>query len=353
MMETWMSEGLVLLKAMAWAIALSLVMALIAGFLTYLERKVAGHMQARLGPNRVGPYGLLQFVADGIKLILKEDIVPARADRPLFRFGPYLVFTGSFAVFAVLPFGERLVAADLNIGLFYVLAITSIEVVGLLMAGWASNNKWALLGAMRSAAQSISYEIPVALTFLLPILLAGSMSLQGIIKAQSGGFGLLGWNVFHSPFALLAFFVGFTAMVAEINRTPFDLPEAESELVAGYNTEYSGMRFAFFFLAEYANIFVISLIASAIFLGGWQLPSFLKPVLPFGLLGSFVLLAKAFILVFVVLWLRWTLPRVRIDQLMEVCWKYLTPMALVCLVGSAVWMWAFPGRIFFGLFQPA
>ena len=352
-MEMLLQEGLVLLKATLWAIALSLVMALIAGFLTYLERKVAGHMQARLGPNRVGPYGLLQFVADGVKLFLKEDLIPSDADAPLFRFGPYLVFVGSFAVFAVLPFGERIVATDLNIGLFYVLAITSIETVGLLMAGWASNNKWALLGAMRSAAQSISYEIPVGVSFLIPIVLAGSMSLQGIIHAQAGGFGLLGWNVFHNPFALAAFFVGCTAMVAEINRTPFDLPEAESELVAGYNTEYSGMRFAFFFLAEYANIFVVSMIAAAIFLGGWQIPSPFKDALPFGLAGSFVLLAKAAVLVFIVLWVRWTLPRVRVDQLMGVCWKYLTPMALVCLMGTAVWMWAFPGRIFFGLFGTA
>lgn len=352
-METLLQEGFVLLKAALWAVVLSLVMAFIAGFLTYLERKVAGHMQARLGPNRVGPYGLLQFVADGIKLILKEDLVPSQADGPLFRFGPYLVFAASFAVFAVLPFGERIVAADLNIGLFYVLAITSIETVGLLMAGWASNNKWALLGAMRSAAQSVSYEIPVAISFLVPIVLAGSMSLQGIIHAQAGGFGLLGWNVFHNPFALTAFFVGFTAMVAEINRTPFDLPEAESELVAGYNTEYSSMRFAFFFLAEYANIFVISLIASAIFLGGWQAPTPFKDVLPLGLAGSFILLTKASILVFVVLWLRWTLPRVRVDQLMEVCWKYLTPISLVCLMGTAAWMWAFPRRIFFGMFGAA
>ena len=350
-METFLQEGLVLLKAALWAVALSLVMALVAGFLTYLERKVAGHMQARLGPNRVGPYGLLQFVADGIKLFLKEDLIPSQADAPLFRFGPYLVFVGSFAVFAVLPFGERIVATDLNIGLFYVLAITSIETVGLLMAGWASNNKWALLGAMRSAAQSISYEIPVGVSFLIPIVLAGSMSLQGQHLHLHAASGRGAARRHHHPFALAAFFVGCTAMVAEINRTPFDLPEAESELVAGYNTEYSGMRFAFFFLAEYANIFVVSMIAAAIFLGGWQIP--FKDALPFGLAGSFVLLAKAAVLVFIVLWVRWTLPRVRVDQLMGVCWKYLTPMALVCLMGTAVWMWAFPGRIFFGLFGTA
>jgi NADH-quinone oxidoreductase subunit H len=248
---------------------------------------------------------------------------------------PYLVFTGMFGTFAVLPFSERLVAADLNVGIFYLMAITAFVAVGIIMAGWASNNKWSLLGGMRSAAQIVSYEIPSGLALLAVVLTAGTMSTQGIIRDQ--GWAPWQWNVFKTPFLFASFFLYFTAALAEINRTPFDLPEGESELVAGYNTEYSGMRFAMFFLAEWANCYVIAAVATLAFLGGWQVPGFVPAgLVPLAQVLTFVF--KAFFLLFVVIWVRWTLPRVRIDQMMEICWKYLVPIGFVNLMGTAVWV---------------
>ncbi len=404
---------------------------LMSGLYTYLERKVAGWTNSRRGPNRVGPYGLVQFMADGVKLILKEDIIPAAADRNIFKFAPYLLLLGTALSFVVIPFGPKWIISDLNVGLLYLLATGSFSVVGLILAGWASNNKWALLGGMRSAAQIVSYEIPNALAILVVVLAAGTMSMQGIIRAQAGG--IHHWFLFSSPFSFLAFFIYFISAIAEINRVPFDIPEAESELVAGYNIEYSAMRFGAFFAAEFGNIYVISAVAATCFLGGWQLPllvevdelgplghalghflsrgdvlmilllaalpatffawkalraflwdvrrkrgffgsrfvRFYSELLILGLLfaGSALTLAlhlplrtylpaiyrlgfqylvpflvfftKAMVISFVVLWWRWTLPRLRVDQLMGVCWKYLIPMGFFCLVGQGFWMWFF------------
>jgi NADH-quinone oxidoreductase subunit H len=325
------------------AVVLVGFVALFAGPVTWIERRVAGRIMSRVGPNRVGPQGSLQWLADGIKCFLKEDLIPAGADRPLFRLAPYFVFGGMFGAFVVLPFGAHLVAADLNVGLLYILAVTSLVVVGLLMAGWASKSKWALFGGVRAAAQLVSYEIPSAFSLMAVVLAAGTMSLQGIVAAQ-GGFPWE-WFVFRNPFLFVAFFLYFTAAIAEGNRTPFDLPEAESELVAGYNVEYSGMRYLFFMFAEWANLWIMSAIATVCFLGGWQIPG-VSPAAIVAAHGwtfvgwealSFVIFtAKASALVLLVIQLRWTLPRLRIDQLMITCWKYLVPLAFTCILGVLV-----------------
>ena len=312
------------------------LIAVLALLLVWLERKVAGHMQDRLGPMRVGGWhGWSQSLADTLKLLLKEDIVPAAVDRVLFRMAPIVVFVGAFAAYVAIPFSRRLIVSDLDIGVFYIMAVTSLGVVGLLMAGWGSSNKWSLLGAMRAAAQVVSYEIPVALAFLTVIPLVGSLSLQDIVVAQEGGFHR--WFIFRNPFTFVGFFLAFVASLAEVNRTPFDIPEAESELVAGFHTEYSGIRFSFFFMAEYAAMVAVSLVAAALFLGGWQTPW--GGSAPSGMVW---MLGKALFLVFVQMWLRWTLPRIRVDQLMYVGWKVLTPAAFVCIAGSVVWALAAP-----------
>ncbi len=338
----------VTLTAMVLSAAVLLVFALTFGGLgSYVLRKVAGDIQVRIGPNRVGPYGLLQFLADGAKLILKEDIIPAKADRFLFILAPYLVFVGSFAAFVVLPFGVGLIASDLNIGVYYVMAVTSLVVVGILMAGWASNNKWALLGGMRAAAQIISYEIPVGMAIMPAVLIAGSLSLQDIVRSQGGLLGVFGWNLFHNPFTFFSFILYFTAAQAETNQTPFDLPEAESELVSGYNVEYSGIRYAFFFLAEFGDMFVVAALATACFLGGWHVPFFRAEALPAvwgNLLSLGAFLVKAFALVLVMMWVRWTLPRLRVDQLMRMSWKYLVPLTFVNLLGVSLWLLLFKGK---------
>jgi NADH-quinone oxidoreductase subunit H len=286
---------------------------------------------------------VLQWLADGVKSFLKEDIVPTQADAPLFRLAPYLVFSGMFAAFVVLPFGVDLVAADLNVGLLYVFAITSLVVVGVLMAGWSSNSKWALFGGVRSAAQIVSYEIPTALGLMCIVLLAGSLSTQQIIHAQGGW--PWDWFVFRNPFTFAAFFLFLTSAIAEGNRTPFDLPEAESELVAGYLTEYSGMRYLFFMFAEWANLWIIAAMATVCFLGGWQIPGVSPEMVEasswgwaWQVLSFFIFAAKALVLVFLVIQLRWTLPRLRVDHLMAACWKYLVPLTLVCVTGVACWV---------------
>jgi NADH-quinone oxidoreductase subunit H len=308
----------------------------IAGITSWLERRVWARIQSRVGPNRVGPQGFLQWLADGLKNLLKEDIIPSAADRWLFSLAPYLVVAGFIATFAAIPFAAPLIIADLNIGILYITAVTGIVVVGVLMAGWASNNKWSLLGGIRSAAQIISYEIPAGLSVFPVVLLTGTLSMQGIIQAQ--GWAPWDWFLFHNPFTFVAFFLFFVAALAEGNRTPFDIPEAESELVAGFCTEYSGMRYLLFFLEEWGNLYVIGAIVTTLFLGGWQVPAFTENLLILTLVQFGVFFLKAYFFVFLAMWIRATLPRVRVDQLMTLCWKYMVPIAIVNMLGTAVWM---------------
>jgi NADH-quinone oxidoreductase subunit H len=336
----WLAQlGAIVVAAV---VVLSFV-ALFAGPLSWLERRIAARIQSRVGPNRVGPQGAIQWLADGLKCFLKEDLIPNGADQVLFRLAPYFVFVGMFGAFLVLPFGAHLIAADLNVGLLYLLAITSLVVVGLLMAGWGSNSKWALFGGIRSAAQLVSYEVPAAFALLTVVLQSGTLSTQGIVAAQGGM--PWDWYFFRNPFLFAAFFIYFTSAIAEGNRTPFDLPEAESELVAGYNIEYSGMRFLFFFFAEWANLWTMGAVATLCFLGGWQIPGVSPEAIAasegfafagWQLLSFLVFAAKASTLVFVVVQLRWTLPRLRVDQLMITCWKYLVPLSFVSLGGVLV-----------------
>jgi NADH-quinone oxidoreductase subunit H len=299
----------------------------------YAERKISGFMQDRLGPMRVGKWGLLQTIADTVKLLFKEAIYPRDVDRKLFLLAPIIVCVGAFLPLVVIPWGGRLQAADLNVGVFFVAAVSSLSVIGLIMAGWASNNKYALFGGMRSAAQIVSYEIPAVMLLLVPVMIAGSMSMQDLVAVQSGG--LQNWLLFrYFPLMPIAFVTFFVAGMAECNRTPFDIPEAESELVAGFHTEYSGFFFAMFMMAEYTEMFVISAVTSVLFLGGYLTPfpgGFLQTLGPVPL-GWFWLIFKAWFLIFVMMWLRWTLPRLRVDQLMYVAWKVLLPIAFVLVV---------------------
>jgi NADH-quinone oxidoreductase subunit H len=305
----------------------------------YAERKISGFMQDRLGPMRVGKWGVLQTIADTVKLLFKEAIYPKEVDRKLFLLAPLLVGTGAFLPMVVIPWGSRLQAADLNVGVFFVAAVSSLSVVGLIMAGWASNNKYALFGGMRSAAQIVSYEIPAVMLLLVPVMIAGSMSLQDLVAVQAGG--LQNWLVFrYFPLMPIAFVAFFVAGMAECNRTPFDIPEAESELVAGFHTEYSGFFFAMFMMAEYTEMFVISAVTTVLFLGGFLAPHPALQTLGPIPLGWFWLIVKAWSLIFVMMWLRWTLPRMRVDQLMYVAWKVLLPIAFVLVIvmgGLILW----------------
>jgi NADH-quinone oxidoreductase subunit H len=313
----------------------------IAGITTWVERRIAGRIQSRIGPNRTGPAGFLQWLADGIKSVLKEDVVPRAADAPLFKLAPYIVTVGFVAAFACIPFGGSLIIADLNVGILYVTAVTSLVVVGILMAGWASNNKWSLLGGIRSAAQIVSYEIPAGLSIFPIVMLSGSLSMQDIIRAQ--GWAPWTWHAFANPFTFLAFPIFFVAALAEGNRTPFDLPEAESELVMGFATEYSGVRNLLFFMAEWGNLYIIGAIVSTLYLGGWQIPWALEgqPVLR-AVLQFATFFLKSYFWVLIAVWLRWTLPRIRVDQMMIMCWKYLVPVALFNLIATATWIVIFP-----------
>ena len=342
----WLSPILVMIAVATTFVSIVPLLPLV---LVLMERKVSAWIQDRTGPMRTGPWGLLQTLADGVKLIFKEDLIPPQADKLLFRFAPYLIFTCSVAVFAAIPFSQSILVSDLNIGIFYILSISSVIAIGVIMAGWASNSKWSLFGAMRSAAQMVSYEIPIGLSILTVIMMTQTMSMEGIVAAQDGVFSegkaiatflgveikgsILDWMIFRSPFTFLAFFVYFISSIAEVNRTPFDLPEAESELVAGFHTEYSGMRFAVFFIAEYANVFAVCAIASTLFLGGWQGIVDEDQFIP----GLFILTGKSFLLVFVMMWVRWTLPRLRVDQLMNLCWKYLIPISFFNILGTGIW----------------
>jgi NADH-quinone oxidoreductase subunit H len=356
---SWWAAGLAMLAACLGVFAFVNVFAL---FAVWLERKVSAHMQCRLGPMEVGWHGVLQTVADGVKLTVKEDIIPRLADRPLFVLAPIIVFAGVFVRFVPLPFGEHLVASDLNIGLFFIAAVGSVEVLGVIMAGWSSNNKWSLFGTMRTATQMVSYEIPIGIAFVTVAVTAGTLSLVGIVEAQRDS--VLSWFFLRDPFLLVLSVIYLVAGLAECKRAPFDLPEAESELVSGFHTEYSGIRFALFFLAEYAAMYLISAVAVVVFFGGWYTglpaldrlgsgPEASPLALALGLaLKAMVLIGKAVAIVFVQMWVRWTLPRVRLDQMMHLCWKVLLPISMACLVGSAFWKLVFGGRYFFGLLSP-
>jgi NADH-quinone oxidoreductase subunit H len=325
---------------LAGAVVLFLFILLVAGATTWIERRVWARMHSRVGPNRVGPQGSLQWLTDGIKLFMKEDLIPAAADPRLFRLAPYVVVMGFVAAFAVIPFSSRLVIAEMDVGLLYVLTVTSLVVVGILMAGWASNNKWSLIGGIRAAAQIVSYEIPAGLSILPIVLMAGTLNLQELIGQQ--GWAPWDWFVFANPFAFVAFFLFFTAALAEGNRTPFDLPEADSELVAGFVTEYSGVRYLMFFLVEWGNLYIIGALVTSLFLGGWNIPHITDSVVLQTILEFLVFFAKSYFWVFVAIWVRATLPRVRVDQLMSICWKYLVPIAFANLLGAALWVLVFP-----------
>ena len=325
------------------AIPVFLFIAVYALVAIYGELKISSFMQDKVGPMgqgvglHAGKWGLLQPVADALKLILKEDIIPESADKKLFILAPFVVFVGAFITFAALPFSQEIIVADMNIGVFYILAVSSLGVMGIILAGWSSNNKWSLYGAMRSAAQIVSYEIPAGLSIITIVMLTGTLSMQGIIISQQGiiwGF-LPNWIIFNNPFSFIAFFIFFISGVAECNRTPFDIPEAESELVAGAYTEYSGMRYAFFFLSEYANMFVVSGVAVAAFLGGWNSP--IPGFMDSPLWGLFWFIGKSMSLIFLMIWFRWTFPRLRVDQLMSVCWKVFLPVSFVNIFGVGIW----------------
>ncbi len=288
-------------------------------FLIWMERKVAAHMQLRPGPMEVGSHGAIQTVADAVKLLGKELITPEEVDRPIYLLAPIVVFLPVLLCFLVIPFSQSLIIRDMNVGILLILAFSTLTVLAILMGGWASNNKYAVFGAFRSVAQNIAYEIPLLLTVMSVILMVGSFRLTDIVAAQ-GRY----WYIFVQPLAFILYIVCATA---ETNRTPFDLPEAESELVAGFHTEYSGMRFALFFLAEYTNMFIVSAVAAVLFLGGWR-----GPILP----GIFWFLIKVYALIFLIMWFRWTFPRVRFDQLITFAWKILIPLAFANLLITAL-----------------
>lgn len=302
--------------------------------LVWMERRIAAFFQLRLGPNRVGPLGLFQTIADAIKLVSKELTGTEKADKFLYNLAPYFVIVSSLMALAVLPFSQELHAFDINIGVFFLIAISSIGVIGILLAGWSSNNKYSLIGAMRSGLQTISYELSVGLSILTIVLMAGSLQVSEIISAQQSG----GWFIIqgHIP-AIIAFGIYMIAGTAETNRTPFDLVEAESELGAGFHTEYSGMKFAYFFLSEFINMFIIAAIGAILFFGGWLSPFGITDSIP--MFGAFWFLLKVFCIIFLMMWFRWTFPRLRVDQLLTLEWKYLLPINLCNILLMAVTIW--------------
>jgi NADH-quinone oxidoreductase subunit H len=309
--------------------------------ISWIERKWVARIQDRLGPNRVGPLGLLQPLADMVKMFTKEDIVPDNADKVVHLLAPIVLNVPVVLVFAVIPFGPGLVAVNLDNSLLYALAVSSMGTIAIFMAGWASNNKFSLIGGMRAVAQIVSYEVPQVLAVLVIVLLAGSINFTNIVQAQGGWFGF-GWFLFRGfPIAPIAFIIYFIAAIAEVNRIPFDLPEAESELTAGHHTEYSGMRFGLFYLAEFMNAFLVAAIGATLFLGGWQ-----GPILP----GFVWFLLKTMLLVLVMFHLRGTLPRLRVDQLMGLAWKQLIPWTLGLVMATALLLPIFYKTIWFSLF---
>ena len=343
-----------------------LVAASIFGFIAafslisvYAERKISAFIQDRLGPMETGKFGWLQTIADILKLIQKEYIVPTAADKVLFTLAPIIIFLAVYLGFVALPWAPGLVPASMNIGVLYIFAIISIEALGILMAGWGSNNKYSLLGAVRSVAQMVSYEIPAGFALISVIMIAQTLDLQlinlnqGILASNEIRFlgfidvkhigGILAWNVFQAPHLLIAYGIYFIASLAECNRAPFDLPEAESELIGGFHTEYTGLRFGFIFLAEYAMMFLVAMFGVTLFLGGWNTPfpnfgAFKLAEYTTGIFwGIFWIMGKSLLVVALQMWIRWTLPRFRVDQLMTLCWKVLTPLAFACLVFSGLW----------------
>ena len=354
---TWLSAlsagGVLIIVALLLGIAVFTFMAVNALIAVYFERKVSAFMQDRLGPMEVGIFGFKggkkfwggigQTLADALKLVLKEDTIPKDADRKLFILGPFIIFGAAFTAFIGLPIGAGMVISDFNIGIFFISAVSSVGVIGVILSGWASNNKWSLYGAMRSAAQIISYELPLGMSLLLVVMVAGSLQFSEIVAWQEQH----RWFLIHSPFTFVAFFIFMISGVAEVNRTPFDLPEAESELVAGFMTEYSGFRWALFFLSEYANMVIISLMTAIVFLGGWLSPvaGLLEMVgIPEGWYylsgpawGVFWIFTKVVFLIFVMMWFRWTFPRMRPDQLMYTAWKVFIPFALVNIFMVGAW----------------
>ena len=290
-------------------------------FLVWLERKVAAHIQLRIGPKEVGPFGILQTIVDGVKLVSKELITPRHVDKKLFMLAPVAIFLPVLVSFVVIPFSKNLQIRDLNVGLLVIFAFSTFNVLAILVGGWSSNNKYSLLGAVRSVAQNVAYEIPLLLTVLSALLWSNSLQMSVIVESQSTV-----WNAFWMPVAALVYLICATA---ETNRAPFDIPEAESELVAGFHTEYSGMRFALFFLAEYSNMLIVAAVATTLFFGGWKAFPGLGFLPVPGVIWFF---AKTYVLIFVVIWVRWTFPRLRFDQLMNFCWKIMIPVALLHLV---------------------
>jgi NADH-quinone oxidoreductase subunit H len=341
------------------AIGLFSYSALFALFGVYAERKLSAFIQDRLGPTETGKFATLQTFADIIKLVQKELITPAAADKLLFIMAPFIIFIAVYLGFAALPWAPGIVPSKINLGLYYIFAIISMETLGILMAGWGSNNKYSILGAMRSAAQIISYEIPAGFAIISVVMIAQTLNLQtiglqqGILSAEKTKFlgfydvthigGILAWNIFRAPHLIMAFVIYFIASLAESNRAPFDIPEAESELVSGFHTEYSGLRFAFIFLAEYSMMFLVSMLGVILFLGAWNTPlpnigSIQLATWTTGTVwGIFWVATKSLTLVGVQMWIRWTLPRLRVDQLMTLCWKVLTPLAFLCMLISGVW----------------
>ena len=356
---------------LAWTImaglAAFLILNVIAGgalVFIWAERKIAARIQDRLGPTRTGGrFGWLQSLADGIKLLAKEDLMPEGADGLLFRIAPYVSFCASFCAFIALPFAFDFVGQRLNVGVFFVVAVLGLEVFGVILAGYASASKWSLFGAMREAAQVVSYEVPLGMCVVVPVMLAGTMDLVTIAEKQAGWF--TNWYLFHDPFTFVIFWVYVTCAVASVNRAPFDLAEAESELVAGFHTEYSGLRWSFFFMAEYGSMFLVSALAAVLFLGGWNGPIPVAKLLGLSdgtgdtahylvrLIGCGNLLLKSTLGVLIMMWVRWTLPRLRIDQVMTTCLKYCTPIAAVMFAGAMVWQLLLPGGVVRGLSRPA
>lgn len=332
-MGNLLSEKMTIANFSISFISVVVMLLIILGFVTYaifFERKVIGWLQIRIGPNRTGPWGLLQSVADVFKLLIKEDTIPSKADRTLFILAPAIVFIPSFVIVAVIPYTEKLYFVDINVGLLYFMAISGLATIGIMMGGWASNNKYALLGGMRSAAQMISYEIPLIISVVGVILLSGSLQLQSIVEQQAGGWF---WNWNFLP-QIIGFAVFIIAALAELNRTPFDLPEAESELIAGYHVEYSGFRFAFFMLGEYVYLFGIAALTTILFLGGWHPPAPFLDFIP----GIIWFILKFAGVIFTIFWIRATFPRLRVDQLMGLGWKVLLPLSLLNVFLTALYM---------------